>query len=141
MPGWRARRVMNPMLAVVELGQDGLGGELGVEDQQGRVVAGDGLPVVGERDDLPVLTSTPNTRYGNTPACRSRRGPRGVQAGIAGSHAQELAACLTLPSEGACAIAGRGDYLELRQPGTREERMGWKGRGHRQIMDQGRAGG
>jgi hypothetical protein len=68
-------------LAVVELGEDGLGGELGVEDQQGRVVAGDGLPVVGERDDLPVLTSTPNTRYGNTPACRSRRGPRGVQAG------------------------------------------------------------
>ena len=39
----------------------------------------------------------------------SRRGPRGVQAGIAGSHAQELAACLTPPGEEHCAIAGHGD--------------------------------
>jgi hypothetical protein len=31
--------------------------------------------------DGSVVTGTPNTRYGNTPACRSRRGPRGVQAG------------------------------------------------------------
>jgi hypothetical protein len=69
----------------------------------------------------------------------SRRGPRGVQGGIAGSHAQGLAACLTLPSEEDCAIAGHGDYPEPRQPGTRQERMGWYG--HRQIMDQGRAGG
>ena len=58
----------------------------------------------------------------------SRRGPRGVQAGIAGSHSQGLAACLTLPSEGDGAIAGHGDYPEPRQPGTRQERMGWYGR-------------
>ena len=32
-PGWRARRVMNPM-PVVQLGEVGLGGELGVEDEQ-----------------------------------------------------------------------------------------------------------
>ena len=44
-----------PDLAVVEIGEDGLGGELGVEDQQRRVVSGDRLPVVGERDDLAVL--------------------------------------------------------------------------------------
>jgi hypothetical protein len=73
-----------------------------------------------------------------TPAV-SRRGPRGVQAGIAGSHAQGLAACLTLPSEEDCAIAEYGDYPEPRQPGTRQERMGWYG--HRQIMAQGRVGG
>ena len=54
----------------------------------------------------------------------SRRGPRGVRAGIAGSHAQGLAACLTLPSEGDCAIAEHGDYPEPRQPGTHQERMG-----------------
>ena len=58
----------------------------------------------------------------------SRRGPRGVRAGIAGSHAQGFAACLTLPGEEDCAIAGRGDYPEPRQPGTRQERMGWYGR-------------
>jgi hypothetical protein len=55
----------------------------------------------------------------------SRRGPRGVQAEIAGTHAQGLAACLTLPSEEHCAIAEHGDYPEPRQPGTRQERMGW----------------
>ena len=44
-----------PDLAVVELGQHGLGGELRIEDQQRRVGPGDGLPVVGERDDFPVL--------------------------------------------------------------------------------------
>jgi hypothetical protein len=53
---------------------------------------------------------------------------RGVQAEIAGSHAQELAACLTLPSEGDCTIAEHGDYPEPWQPGTRQERMGWYGR-------------
>jgi hypothetical protein len=59
----------------------------------------------------------------------SRRGPRGVQAGIAGSRAQGLAACLTLPGEEDCAIAEPGDYLEPRQPGTRQERMGGTGTG------------
>ena len=44
-----------PDLPVIQFGEDGLGGELGVEDQQRRVAPGDGLPVVGERDDLPVL--------------------------------------------------------------------------------------
>ena len=38
-----------------------------------------------------------------------------------------LAACLTLPGEGDCAIAGHGDYPEPRQPGTCQERMGWYG--------------
>jgi len=32
-----------------------LGGDLAVEDQQFRVVAGHGVPVVGEGDDLVVL--------------------------------------------------------------------------------------
>jgi SAM-dependent methyltransferase len=72
--------------------------------------------------------SSPNTSQVNTSPCQWRRGPRGVQAGIPGSHAQELAACLTLPSEGDGAIAGHGDYPEPRQPGTRQERMGWYGR-------------
>src|SRR6266480_5678912 len=44
---------------------------------------------------------------------------------------------LTLPSEGDCAIAGHGDYPEPRQPGTRQERMGWYGLGHRQITARG----
>ena len=44
-----------PDLAVVEFGEDGLGGELGIEDEPGRVVPGDGFPVVGERDGFAVL--------------------------------------------------------------------------------------
>ena len=44
-----------PDLPVIELGEDGLVGELGVEDQQRRVAPGHLAPVVGERDDLPVL--------------------------------------------------------------------------------------
>ena len=56
MPGWRARRVIEkPDLAVVEFGQDGLGGELGVEDARRRVVPGHLVPVVSERDDSPAL--------------------------------------------------------------------------------------
>jgi len=56
MPGWRARRVMNPILrSSSSAKQHGLGGELGVEDQPRRVRPGDRLPVVGERDDFPVL--------------------------------------------------------------------------------------
>jgi hypothetical protein len=61
-------------LAVVELGEDGLGGELGVEDQQGRVVAGDGLPVVGEGDDFPVLAGLGQVGVGVDQG-RSRRSP------------------------------------------------------------------
>jgi len=29
---------------------------------------------------------------------------------------------------GDCVIAEHGDYPEIRQPGTRQERMGWYGR-------------
>ena len=74
---------------------------------------------------LQQLTEPVSGEYVTLPV--SRRGPRGVQAGIAGSHAQELAACLTLPGEGDCAIAGHGDYPEPRQSGTHQERMGWYG--------------
>jgi hypothetical protein len=38
--------------AVVELAEHGVGGDLLVHDQHGRIVAGDGFPVVAERDDL-----------------------------------------------------------------------------------------
>ena len=41
--------------AGVELAEDGLGGDLLVHDQHLRVGAGDSLPVVAERDGLPVL--------------------------------------------------------------------------------------
>jgi len=41
--------------AGVELAEDGLSGDLLVHDQHLRVVPGDGLPVVAERDGLPVL--------------------------------------------------------------------------------------
>jgi len=44
-----------PDLAVVELGEHSLGRELGVEDEQRRVAAGEVLPVVGEGDDFAVL--------------------------------------------------------------------------------------
>ena len=44
-----------PDLPVIELGEDGLGGELGIEDQQRRVAPCHLVPVVGERDDFPVL--------------------------------------------------------------------------------------
>src|SRR5260370_35049006 len=54
---------------------------------------------------------------------------------MAGSHAQGLAACLTLPSEEDCAIAEHGDYPEPQQPGTRQERLGWYR--HGQITAQG----
>ena len=43
-----------PDAAVGEFGELGLGGDLGVEDQQFRVVAGDGVPVVGEGEDFVV---------------------------------------------------------------------------------------
>ena len=39
-----------------------------------------------------------------------------------------ISGLLTLPSEGDGAIAEHGDYPEPRQPGTRQERMGWYGR-------------
>ena len=87
--------------------------------------------------DLLQLTEYVSGEYVTLPV--SRRGPRGVRAGIAGSHAQGLAACLTLPGEEDCAIAEHGDYPEPRQPGTRQERMGWYG--HMPIMARGRAGG
>ena len=41
--------------AGVQLAQHGLGGDLGVEDQQVRVVPGGGFPVVAERDHFSVL--------------------------------------------------------------------------------------
>jgi hypothetical protein len=40
----------------------------------------------------------------------------------------QLAACLALSGEGDRAVAGRGDYPEPRQPGPRQEMMGWYGR-------------
>ena len=101
-------------------------------------IASDRQPATTQSDRiLQQLTEPVSGQYVTLPV--SRRGPRGVQAGIAGSHARGLAACLTLPSEEDCAIAGHGDYPEPRQPGTRQERMGWYG--HRQITAQGRAGG
>ena len=44
-----------PDAPVGEFGELGLGGDLAVEDQQVRVVAGDGVPVVGEGEDFVVL--------------------------------------------------------------------------------------
>jgi hypothetical protein len=43
-----------PDAAVVEFGEHGLGGELGVEDQQCLGAAGEVVPLAGERDDLTV---------------------------------------------------------------------------------------
>ena len=84
-PGWRARKVMNPMLAVVELGEDGLGGELGVEDQQRRVVPGHLVPVVGEGDDFPVLAGLGQVGVGVD---------QGVGPGVFGEEGQHRAGAL-----------------------------------------------
>ena len=68
-----------PDLAVVEFGEHGLGGELGVEDQQRRVGSGDLVPVVGERDDLPVLAGLGHVGVGVD---------QGVGAGVFGEEGQ-----------------------------------------------------
>jgi hypothetical protein len=51
--GVRARRVADA--AGVEFGELGLGGDLGIEDQQLWVCSGGVAPVVGEGEDFPVL--------------------------------------------------------------------------------------
>jgi len=74
-----------PDVAVVEFGQDGLGGELGIEDQQCRVAAGYLLPVVGERGDLGVLAGLRQVGVGIQ---------QGVGAGVFGEEGQHAACAL-----------------------------------------------
>ena len=71
--------------AVVEFGEHGLGGELGVEDQQRRVAPGGGVPVVGEGDDLPVLAGLGQVGVGVE---------QGVAAGVLGEEGQHAAGAL-----------------------------------------------
>ncbi|SRR6266545_7913540 len=47
MAAWRAAQGEEADPAVAEFGQVGLGGELGAEDEQGRVVADDLVPMAG----------------------------------------------------------------------------------------------
>jgi hypothetical protein len=84
-PGWRARRGDEPDAAVVELGEDGLGGELGVGDQQRRVMPGHLMPVVGEGDDLPALAGLGQVSVGIQ---------QGVGASVLGEEGEHRAGAL-----------------------------------------------
>jgi hypothetical protein len=74
-----------PDAAVVELGQDGLGGELGVEDQQRRIMPGHLVPVVGKRGNFPVLAGLGQVGVGVE---------QGVGAGVFGEEGQHRAGAL-----------------------------------------------
>jgi hypothetical protein len=74
--------------AVIELGEDGLGGELGVEDQQRRVMPGHLVPVVGEGEHFPVLAGLGQVGVGVD---------QGVGAGVLGEEGQRASGALGPP--------------------------------------------
>src|SRR5207342_3672269 len=74
-----------PDAAVGQLGELVLGGDLAVEDQQLRVVAGHGVPVVGEGQDFVVLGGLGQVRVGVE---------QGVAVGVLGEERQYASGAL-----------------------------------------------